>query len=185
VLECYPISSRISAHDLVVRSSIQALVWVIEYSQSRLADRCVLVSIANHCDRQGKNAWPSVDTISHEAKVSTRQAQVSIARLCKMGELGVEKNQGPHGTNLYELPMMTEGNQPLLAVITQTHNGGAKSAGVQNLRGAETSAEMQILAQQAQNSAPEPSLKPPLEPSINTPYPPTTESPKKSRPRGG
>jgi hypothetical protein len=152
--------------------SIQALVWVIEYSRSRLADRCVLVSIANHCDREGKNAWPSVDTVSHEAKVSTRQAQVSIARLCRLGELRVEKNRGPHGTNLYGLPLMTEGKPSLLAVTTQARTGGAESAGVQNLRGAESSAETQILAQQAQNSAPEPSLESSLEPSVSSPLAP-------------
>ena len=152
--------------------SIQALVWVIEYSQSRLADRCVLVSIANHCDRQGKNAWPSVDTISHEAKVSPRQVQLSIARLSKIGELSVARNQGPHGTNLYGLPMVTEGNPSLLTQIPESDSGGAKSSGVQNLRGANSSPGAQNPAPKTQNSAPEPFFESSFEPSSTTPLPP-------------
>lgn len=155
--------------ELSIEMSIQALVWVIEYSQSHLADRCVLVSIANHCDRQGGNAWPSVDTISHEAKVSHRQVQVSIVRLGRMGELRIARNQGPHGTNLYGLPKMTEGNPALLAKVPEAERRGAESAGVQNLRGALCSSGLQNPASKRQNSAPEPSFKPSLKPSSDTP----------------
>jgi len=146
--------------------SIQAVVWVIEQSQSRLADRCVLISIANHCDRQGKNAWPSVDTISHEAKVSPRQVQLSLARLHKTGELSIARNQGPNGTNLYALPMMTEGNPSLLAQLQGASKGGAKSAGVQNPQGEKSAPPgVQNAAQSRQNSAPEPSFESSFKPS--------------------
>jgi Helix-turn-helix domain len=149
--------------------SIQALVWVIEYSESRLADRCVLISIANHCDREGKNAWPSINTISHEAKVSPRQAQVSIARLAKTGELSIARNQGPHGTNLYSLPSLKALNPPLLGKIPDQNMEGAKSAGVQNLRGEKLLKEVQDSDTNRHNSAPEPSLESSQEPSIHAP----------------
>jgi hypothetical protein len=152
--------------------SIQALVWVIEYSQSRLSDRCVLMSIANHCDRQGKNAWPSVDTISREAKVSPRQVQISVTRLTKTGELSVARNQGPRRTNLYELPMMAEGNPALLAKIPEAERGGAEYAGVQNMQGAHSASGAQNPVSNHQDSAPEPSLNPSLEPSSPTPSAP-------------
>lgn len=145
--------------------SIQALVWVIERSQARLADRCVLVSIANHCDRQGQNAWPSVDTISHEAKVSPRKVQVSLAHLSKMGELTIARNQGPRGTNLYALPLMTRSNPPLLAEIATSGSGGAESAGVQILRGESSSPGAQNQARKERNSSPEPSVNPSVEPA--------------------
>jgi hypothetical protein len=167
--------------------SIQALVWVIEHSQSRLSDRCVLVSIANHINQQGK-AWPGVDTISHEAKVSPRQVQISVTRLTKTGELSVARNQGPRRTNLYELPMMAEGNPALLPKIPEAEMGGAESAGVQNPAsgGAESCVGgRRILRPGAQNpasgqhnSAPEPSLtlKPSLKPSSPTPSAPISKA---------
>ncbi len=147
--------------------SIQALVWVIEHSRSRLADRCVLFSIANHCDREGKNAWPSVDTISHEARLSARQVQVSVARLLKARELRVARNQGPHGTNLYTIPMMTEGQPSLLTEIPDSEGRGAKSARVQNLQGENSSRGVHIPAPKRQNSSSEPSLNPSLESPSN------------------
>lgn len=149
--------------------SIQAFVWVIEHSQSRLADRCVLMSIANHCDRQGMNAWPSVNTISHEAKVSPRQVQVSTRRLCRMGELSIAKKEGRYGTNVYRLPMMREGNPALLAEIPEPESRGAKSAGVENLRGANLLSGAYIPTPKRQNSSPEPSLEPSSKPPAHTP----------------
>jgi Helix-turn-helix domain len=147
--------------------SIQALVWVIEHSQSRLADRCVLISIANHCDRDGDNAWPSIQTISHEAKLSVRQVQGSIARLSKMGELRVARNRGPHGTNLFSLPRLKVVNTTLLGKIPDQEMGGAESAGVQNLRGERFTNEVQNSVRKPHNSAPEPSLESSLEPSFH------------------
>jgi hypothetical protein len=145
--------------------SIQAVVWVIEHSKSRLADRCVLISIANHCDREGKNAWPSVETISHEAKVSLRQVRLSTARLNRAGELGIGKNKGPHGTNLYWFPIMCTGDPALLAAITESKRRGAKSARVQNLQGEGSLLGAQNIVREGEDSALEPSLKSSLEPS--------------------
>jgi len=115
---------------------------------------------------------PHVDTISHEAKVSPRQVQVSIARLNKNGELSVARNQGPHGTNLYSLPLMTEGNPSLLAEIHESDKRSEKSAGVQNLQGENSSHRVQNLAMTTQDSAPEPSFESSMEPSSPAPLPP-------------
>lgn len=152
--------------------SIQALSWVIEYSKSRLADRCVLMAIGNHCDREGQNAWPSIETISHEGKVSRRQAQVSISRLSKAGELSIARNQGPHGTNLYSLPLMTEGNLSLLAEVAGSDKGGENSAGVKTLRGEKSSGRVHIPSSKRQHSSPEPSLEPTQEPSFHIQHEP-------------
>lgn len=148
--------------------SIQALVWVIEHSKSRLADRCVLISIANHCDRQGENAWPSVYTISHEAKVTVRQVQISVRRLIKGGELVVAKNKGAHGTNLYSLPKVCQGDPLLFGCVPKTEGGGEISSGVKNLRGEDSSCRVHIPSAKRQYPSPEPSVEPPQEPSIHT-----------------
>lgn len=99
--------------------SVQALTWVLENSESRLGPRHVLISIANHADRLGKGAYPSIRTIAREARLSEREVQYAIPVLVKSKELSVEKGKGPGGTNVYSLPRMRR---------------GAKFAGAQSLQ---------------------------------------------------
>ena len=87
--------------------SVQAITWVLEQSDSRLAARHVLISIANHADREGKNSWPSVETIAFESHLSKREVQRSFKILTESGELEVETGAGPRGTNRYSLPKMS------------------------------------------------------------------------------
>jgi hypothetical protein len=86
--------------------SIQAIAWVFEHSESRLGPRHVLLSIANHADQFGRNAWPSVSTIMHETRLSEREVQTSTKMLVELGELSLRKNAGPRGTNVYALVKM-------------------------------------------------------------------------------
>ncbi len=110
--------------------SVQALTWVIEHSKARLGDRCVLFSIANHCDREGGCCYPSIFTIAHEALVSKRQAQRSIRDLeTKLKELRVERATGPNGTNRYFIVGMTTSSSLLAPVSAGTKDGGAKLSG--------------------------------------------------------
>ena len=83
--------------------SVQALTWVFENSQSKLADRHVLLSIANHAKNDGTGAWPSIATIARESRLSETSVHRSIRELVKTGELSVEVGQGPYGTNLYSI----------------------------------------------------------------------------------
>lgn len=91
--------------------SIQALAWVLENSQSELADRLVLIAIANHADAHGRNAWPSADQIAKEARVHRATVFRALARLCDLGELEVDPGgQGPGATNAYQIVGL-EGSQ--------------------------------------------------------------------------
>ena len=69
--------------------SIQAIAWVLEHSLSEDTERLVLISIANHVDPNGENAWPLVRIIAREANCSERQVQRAIASLVRRGELEV------------------------------------------------------------------------------------------------
>jgi hypothetical protein len=86
--------------------SVQALSWVLDHSESTLAARHVLISIANHAKKDGTGAWPSIATISREAKVSESSVHRSIIDLQGLGELSVQVGEGPYGTNLYTLTKM-------------------------------------------------------------------------------
>jgi 5-methylcytosine-specific restriction endonuclease McrA len=66
----------------------------------------VLLSIANHADPFGLASWPSVKTIARESRISQRQAQRSIGRLRKIGELEVLYGLSRDGTNYFVLAKM-------------------------------------------------------------------------------
>lgn len=83
--------------------SIQAIAWVLENSEAQLADRLVLLAIANHCDAHGFVAYPSVEQIAVEAGVSRRTVFRSIDQLVRMNELEVSKNRGRGQRNTYRV----------------------------------------------------------------------------------
>ena len=82
--------------------SIQAVAWVLEHSEATLADRLVLIAIANHADARGWNAWPSIGKIAEEAGVHEVTVWRSITALEKLGELAVQRRPGR--PSRYSLP---------------------------------------------------------------------------------
>lgn len=69
--------------------SIYAQAWVYANSKARLADRLVLLAIADEADDDGTNAYPSQRRIADKALVSQSTVRRSIESLEAMGELGV------------------------------------------------------------------------------------------------
>jgi hypothetical protein len=86
--------------------SVQALSWVLDNSESEHAARLVLISIANHCDKYGRNAWPTISTIGSEARLCEREVRQSLRELESLGELETLTAAGPRRSNLYSLPKM-------------------------------------------------------------------------------
>lgn len=91
--------------------SSEALSWALEQPLGG-AKKIVLLGIANHADRFGRNAWPSVDTLAMYAHVDPRSVTRAIAALEREGYVQREIGQG--GTramkdhfrpNLYHLNM--------------------------------------------------------------------------------
>ena len=80
--------------------AIEIIAQVLEYSQSRLASRLVLLAIANYADENG-NAYPSIATIAKKAMIGERQVRRCLRQLELLGELSVEKEASQYGTNLY------------------------------------------------------------------------------------
>lgn len=74
--------------------SIQAVAWVLDWSEATLADRLVLIVIASHADGLGMNAWPAIDRIAAEARVDRSTVFRSIERLEARGELAVLRRPG-------------------------------------------------------------------------------------------
>lgn len=121
--------------------SIQALHWVLEESQSEYSERLVLIALANHASTDEAIAFPSVETLARESKLSRRSVQGAIGRLLELGEI-VDEGRTKVGTRRFRLPM-----------------GGADVARAQNLRGRRKQREgAQISALRGADVAPEPSV---------------------------
>jgi hypothetical protein len=93
--------------------SHQAFTWVLEESRSTLGARLVLLSIASHANREGHNAWPSVETIALEARVSRRDVFYCLKSLEESGELVIVRGAGRGNVNHYELPCVAQWVQDL------------------------------------------------------------------------
>lgn len=82
--------------------SIQAVAWVLEHSEATLADRLVLIAIANHADARGWNAYPAVPCIAREARVDRATVFRAIEALEALGELQIKRRPGR--ASIYGIP---------------------------------------------------------------------------------
>jgi hypothetical protein len=86
--------------------SVQALSWVIEKSRQRGSNFVVLLMIANHAHSDGTNAYPSYERLAKESRLSARSVMRIVDALIASKELQTERGVGPHGTNVYSLPLI-------------------------------------------------------------------------------
>ncbi|MGO9912443.1 MAG: helix-turn-helix domain-containing protein [Acidimicrobiales bacterium] len=86
---------------------VQSKVW--EHSQATGNALMILIKIADCCDDQGRNAWPSVPTFARYCRCSDATVQRAIRELEALGELEVtRKGGGPrpgsgYAPNLYRV----------------------------------------------------------------------------------
>lgn len=67
--------------------SVHVLSWVLRSSEETLGRRLVLIVLADHAHDDGSEAWPSVETIAREARLSTRQVQRCLRDLEAAGSI--------------------------------------------------------------------------------------------------
>lgn len=112
--------------------SWQAVTWVLEQSDSELGSRLVLLAIASHANREGKCAFPTVATLSLEARLSEREVRYCIQALEERGELRIQRGIGRGNPSRYELPHVL----PWLEAVNNKYQKGAKSAPLHKGKGA-------------------------------------------------
>lgn len=61
--------------------SVQCLTWVLDFSPAINGDRLVLISLANHADREGGGSYPPVPMIARESRMSDRAVQYALRSL--------------------------------------------------------------------------------------------------------
>lgn len=133
--------------------SVHATSWVLKHSDERLANRLVLLVLADHAHEDGSKSFPSVATIAAEARLSRRAVQNCLRDLEENGSISTV-GESHYGTTEYLLHL---GERKLCA----GENGNEIQENYSNNR---------------LPNAPEPSLEPPSKPSKEEPSPsPQTE----------
>src|ERR1700687_586328 len=84
--------------------SWQGTSWVTEKSQHKGSRLLALLMLANHCNPEGQESFPSIHTLARECRMSPRAVRYIIRGLVKSGELMCEANAGPRGCNVYRIP---------------------------------------------------------------------------------
>lgn len=116
---------------------VQSYVW--ENSKADGSALLLLLAIADHAHDDGDGAYPSVATLAAKCRQTERNTQILLRKLESMGEIVVKFQEGPHGCNIYQIPI----------------GGGEKISGVKtSAGGVKTSAE------NTHQISPEPSLEP-------------------------
>lgn len=125
--------------------SIRTLTRVWESSRHAGTDLLMLLAIADFADDDGA-AYPSVEKLARKCRMKPRNCQYILRVLTDSGELEIHQNQGPKGTNLYQVNLAALGVQ--------------QSAWVQGSAGVQQSARRgaKLCAKPLQPIAPEPSV---------------------------
>jgi len=89
--------------------SVHVVSWVLRSSPERLGRRLVLLVLADHAKEDGTAAWPSVETIAEQARLSERQARRALRELELAGAIE-QTGRSSKGTNVYTVKM-TGGGQ--------------------------------------------------------------------------
>jgi len=84
--------------------SVHVISWVLQHSEEVLAKRLVLLVLADHSRGDGSLAWPSVETIAHEARLSRRQAQRALRDLEASGAI-TPTGHTRQGVHIYTVNM--------------------------------------------------------------------------------
>lgn len=84
--------------------SIQVFGWVLDHSTAEKSARLVLFALANHADRDGTKAFPSVETLCREARLSRRSVQNALRSLEAGGHIEITGTTAK-GTTIYRILM--------------------------------------------------------------------------------
>jgi hypothetical protein len=82
--------------------SVRTMAKVWERSRHAGSELLMLLAIADFADDDGK-AYPAVTTLADKCRMTSRNANLILASLRRSGELVVRQNEGPKGTNLYQI----------------------------------------------------------------------------------
>jgi len=92
--------------------SVRCISQVLDASQHTGTDLLMLVVLADYSDDNG-SSYPSVAALARKCRMTSRNANYILSALQASGELRVLKNEGPKGTNRYQIVLAKLGAQSL------------------------------------------------------------------------
>lgn len=137
--------------------SVQAMVWVFEFSRSKGLSKLVLLSLANRHNLELRACWPSRSRIASDCGIHEATVKRCLDDLVKLGEVLIEarpRQDGPHDSNFYRIPPV----EKWLAEGRTQHPRGARSTPP---RGAHSSVE-------GCSQHPEPVIEPVINQNLRT-----------------
>ena len=113
--------------------SIKVMTYIWEESRQKGSALLLLLAIGDHAHDDGTGAYPSVDTLSRKARMTSRNTRLLLNRLTASGELTIEPAAGPHGANVYTIPLKTfqgeiQGTTPEILGMLPLKAASAKSS---------------------------------------------------------
>lgn len=105
--------------------SIYVMSWVLKHSDEKLGRRLVLLVLADHAKEDGTFAWPSVETIGAQARLSRRAVQSALRGLEEDGAI-IRRGESKSKTTIYDVVMRAQNPHPGGAQLTTPE--GANSA---------------------------------------------------------
>lgn len=83
--------------------SIKAISKVWETSKQKGSALLLLLAIADYAKDDGKDAWPSLQTLAKKTRMGRRNVIKLVQKLEEAGELKVRREKGPNGVNFYDV----------------------------------------------------------------------------------
>ncbi len=105
--------------------AIECMVWALEQDGLKTNEKFVLLGIANHSRPDGKNAFPSLETIARYTALSVSTVQRAINALCEKG-LMTKDPGGGRKSNTYTL-MIHRAEVLQLEIIEGGHGDHAEN----------------------------------------------------------
>jgi len=123
-----------------------SLVW--DHSQQKGSGLILLLAVADYAN-ENNQAWPSISTLAAKIRMSDRNTQILLRKIVDSGELEMQPNAGPNGTNVYRITLGGGG---------ENFSPGGEKSSAGGVKNPAQGGEIAI--------APEPSLDPSIDPSV-------------------
>jgi hypothetical protein len=156
--------------------SVQALGWVLDYSDTTGSDRLVLIALANHVNKNTGSCNPGYDLLAHEARVHRATAIRCVNSLEQEGHITVVRNGGRHKVNEYCIVTDKDEIARLAAVAGEKQSQSATSETVASDDASDATLSLETVASdpetvasgQERVAAVRPEPVEPLEPNLFT-----------------
>lgn len=104
--------------------SVRAMTHVWDLRGLSDTQRLVALALADHADHDGRNAYPSVDTLALKTELHRRTVQRALADLVARGILEIEHEHSRHRPRTYRFVGVADGHPSTAPEVIPTESPG-------------------------------------------------------------